>query len=56
MIFNIHAMIEQVALNKAGLLLKIKLQTTRTLVLFIMNIKTEIIYKSYLRCQDARLG
>jgi hypothetical protein len=49
-------MIEQVALNKVGLLLMIKIQTMQSLWLFKMNIKTEIIYKSYLRCQDARLG
>ncbi len=40
--------IEQVALNKLSLLLKIILQNTQTLQLFMKIIKTESMYKSYL--------
>jgi hypothetical protein len=38
---------EQVALIKSSLLLKIQKQKTQTLQLFTKIIKTEIIYKSY---------
>jgi hypothetical protein len=40
-------MIEQVAWNKSSLLLKTILQSTLTLQLFTMNVKTESFYKSY---------
>ncbi len=40
-------MMEQVALNKSSLLLKIILQNSQTLQLFGMDIKTECSYKSY---------
>jgi hypothetical protein len=40
-------MIEQVAWNKSGLLLKIQMQNTQTLQLFTETIKTERIYKGY---------
>ncbi len=43
----ITIMIEQVAWNESSLLLENILQTTQTLQLFTMNIKTESIYKSY---------
>ncbi len=42
-----YYIIEQVAWNKSSLLLNIIIQNTQTLQLFTMNIKTEIIYKSY---------
>ncbi len=40
------SMIEQVASNKSSLFLKNILQSTQSLQLFTMNIKTESIYKS----------
>jgi hypothetical protein len=40
-------MMEQVALNKSSLLLKIILQNSQTLQLFAMDIKKECSYKSY---------
>ncbi len=40
-------MIEQVALNISSLLLKNILQNTKTLHLFTINIKVEIIYENY---------
>jgi hypothetical protein len=40
-------MMEQVACNKSSLLRKIILQNTQTLKLFTIDIKTEIINKSY---------
>jgi hypothetical protein len=51
-----YCMIDQVASNKSSLLLKDISQNAQTLQLFAMNIKTEIIYKSYLKYQSARLG
>ncbi len=39
--------IDQVALNKSGLLLKIQMQSTQALQLLTKVIKTESIYKSY---------
>ncbi len=47
-------MLEQVALNKSSLLPKNILQSPQILQLFTMNIKTEIIYKSYLKFQAAK--
>jgi hypothetical protein len=44
--------IEQVALNKSSLLLKIQEQNIQTLQLFTMIIKTESVYKSN---QNAKL-
>jgi hypothetical protein len=46
---------QQIAWNKSSLLLKNTLQNTQTLQLFAMNIKTESIYKSYLKCQAGRI-
>jgi hypothetical protein len=48
---NKFIVIEQVALNKLNLLLKIPKQNIQTLQLFAMNIKIESIDKSYLKCQ-----
>ncbi len=47
---------EQVACNRASLILKTKHQNTQTSQLFSMNTETEIIYKKYLKCQAGRLG
>jgi hypothetical protein len=44
-------MIEQVAWYKSSLLLLIVSQNTQTFQLFIINIKTEIINKSFSKCQ-----
>ncbi len=49
-------MIEQVTLNESSLILKNILQDTKTLQPFTINFKTEITYKSYLKCQAERLG
>jgi hypothetical protein len=46
----------EVALIKPSLILNIILQNTQTLQLFTINIKTEIIYKSYKKSSAARLG
>ncbi len=51
-IFKLRVIVEDVALNKFGLLLNNILHYTRTLELFKTIIKTEIIYKSY---QNAKL-
>jgi hypothetical protein len=49
-------MIEHVALDKSSLLLKITLQNTHTLQLFMMNFRTKSIYKSNSKCQDGCFG
>ncbi len=49
-------MTEQVASKKLSLLLKIQIQNTQMLQLFTKTIKTENIYKSYLKCQAEGLG
>jgi hypothetical protein len=48
-------MIEQVALNKSSLLLKIQKQNAQTLRLFIKIIKRESIYKSNQNIEPADL-
>ncbi len=48
--------IKQVALNKSRLSLKIQMQNQQTLQLFTRIIKTESIYKIYLKCQAESLG
>jgi hypothetical protein len=42
--------------NKSNLLLMIILKNAQTLQLFTVNIKTEIVYKSYQKCRDCGLG
>jgi hypothetical protein len=49
-------MIEQVAWNKSGLLLKIHEQSTQTLQLFTETIKTESIFKGYKNAKHEGLG
>ncbi len=49
-------MMEQVVRNKSSLLLNIQNQKKQKLQPFTINIKTEIIYKDYLKCQAGRLG
>ncbi len=48
--------IVQVASNKSSLLLKTILQSTQTLHMLTMNIKTRIIYKSYKNAKQGGLG
>ncbi len=49
-------MIEQVAWNQSSLIQKNIFQSTQTLRLFIINIRTESIYKGYQKCQAGSLG
>jgi hypothetical protein len=47
---------EQVAWNKSSFLQKSILQNTQTLQLFTTIIKSESIYKSYVKCEAGGLG
>jgi hypothetical protein len=49
-------MVKQGASNKSSLLLKNILQKAQTLKLFTITIKSESIYKSYLKCQVCNVG
>ncbi len=51
-----YCMIEQVASNKSSLLQNNILQNAQTLQLFTINIKTEIIYKTYYNFDQPGLG
>jgi hypothetical protein len=55
-LFSISSTIEQVASIKSSLLLQIQMQNTQTLKLFTINIKTEIVYKCYWKCQAGKIG